>query len=440
MSLYTDIKQGASSIAIVGMGYVGLPLAAAFAKLVKVIGFDIDENKIKLYKKGIDPTKEIGDEAIRTSDIEFTSDETRLRAARFIVVAVPTPVDEHNVPDLNPLRGASRTIGRNLEPGSIVVYESTVYPGATEEVCIPILEAESGLVYGVDFKVGYSPERINPGDKVHRLENTVKIVSGMDEDSLDDIAKIYELIIEAGVHRAQNMQVAEAAKIVENCQRDINIAFMNEIAMMFDRLNIDTKHVLEAAGTKWNFLNFSPGLVGGHCIGIDPYYLIQRAADYGYDSQIILAGRKLNDGMGEYVANALVRQLIETETLVKRAKVAILGLTFKGNCPDTRNTKVLDIIEKLKSYGIDPIIADSWADPEEVELYYGIKLHSLEELAEQSDLDAVVVAVSHDDYAELTPDDVKPFFRSGVTPVINDVRSVLDKELYEAAGFNYWRL
>lgn len=438
MNLYNQLKNRQSKIAVVGMGYVGLPLAFAFDKKgISVIGFDIDVAKIETYKKGIDPTKEIGDEAVQSSTIEYTADASKLKEARMIIVAVPTPVDEHNSPDLNPLRGASKTVGEQLQAGSIVVYESTVYPGATEEVCVPILESVSGLRYGQDFKVGYSPERINPGDKVHRLENTVKIVSGMDEESLDEIAKTYEIVIEAGVHRAQNMQVAEAAKIVENCQRDINIAFMNEIAMMFDRLDIDTKHVLEAAGTKWNFLNFSPGLVGGHCIGIDPYYLIQRAADYGYESQIILPGRKLNDSMGEYVTNALIRQLISTNTLVKEAKVAILGLTFKGNCPDTRNTKVLDIIDGLKAYGITPVIADSWADKEEVKAHYGIDLVELDSLEE---LDAIVVAVSHDDYASLRPDDVKSYFREGITPVINDVRSVLDRAAYEAAGFNYWRL
>ena len=438
MSLYNQLQDRQAKIAVVGMGYVGLPLAYAFDKKgIHVIGFDIDEHKIATYKKGIDPTKEIGDTAVASSTIEYTADPTKLAEARMIIVAVPTPVDEHNAPDLSPLRGASKTVGEHIQAGSIVVYESTVFPGATEEVCVPIIESVSGLRYGEDFKVGYSPERINPGDKVHRLENTVKIVSGMDAESLDTIAKTYEIIIEAGVHRAANMQVAEAAKIVENCQRDINIAFMNEIAMMFDRLDIDTKHVLEAAGTKWNFLNFSPGLVGGHCIGIDPYYLIQRAADFGYESQIILPGRKLNDSMGEYVTNALVRQLIATNTLVTEAKIAILGITFKGNCPDTRNTKVLDIIDSLKAYGITPVVADAWADKQEVKHYYGIDLVDMDDL---KDLDAIIVAVSHDEFASLGPDDVKGYYRDGVTPVLNDVRSVLDREAYEQAGFNYWRL
>ncbi len=436
MQIYNDIVNRQASIAVVGMGYVGLPLAAAFAKHVNVIGYDIDSKKINQYKQGIDPTGEIGNDAVKASDILFTDDETAIKDASFVVVAVPTPVDEHNVPDLRPLEGASHTVGRNLKEGAIVVFESTVYPGATEEVCVPIIEAVSGLTYGEGFKLGYSPERINPGDKVNRLENTVKIVSAMDEDSLDVVAKVYELVIEAGVYRAVSIQVAEAAKIVENCQRDVNIAFMNEVAMMFDRLNIDTKDVLDAASTKWNFLPFSPGLVGGHCIGIDPYYLIQRAADFGYDSKVILPARKLNDSMGEFVANALVRQLIDEGILVKGAKVGILGITFKGNCADTRNTKVIDIYNSLKAYGIDLVIADSWADKEEVKEHFGIDLIDEDEM---TDLDALVIAVSHKEYSALTPESVKPYFKDGAR-VINDVRSILDKDLYESEGFNYWRL
>lgn len=437
MGIYNILVQKEAGIAVVGMGYVGLPLAAAFAKQIKVIGFDIDRDRINLYKSGIDPTKEIGDEAIQATSIDFSADERDLKQAVFYVVAVPTPVDRYNVPDLSPLRSASGIVGRNLNKGSIVVFESTVYPGATEEVCVPILEAESGLTCGVDFKVGYSPERINPGDKVNRLENTVKIVSGMDEESLNEIALTYELVIEAGVHRAETIQVAEAAKIVENCQRDINIAFMNEIAMIFDRLDIDTKAVLDAAGTKWNFLNFSPGLVGGHCIGIDPYYLIQRAAEYNYNSEIILAGRQVNDSMGEYVANTLVRQLIDADVKVKGAKLAIFGITFKGNCPDTRNTKVLDIIEKLRSYGIEPLVLDSWADEEEVKKYYGIQLLQTSEL---EDLDAILVAVSHDDYCNFTPEALKAYYKTDAKPILSDVRSILDQKAFKDAGYNYWRL
>lgn len=437
MSIYQFIKNKTTSIAIVGMGYVGLPLAAAFAKHCSVIGFDIDEARIELYRRGVDPTKEIGDEAVRSSGIRYTADARDLASASFIVVAVPTPVDRHNVPDLSPLRSASELVGQTLRQGDIVVYESTVYPGATEEVCIPILEEVSGLTYGIDFKVGYSPERINPGDKVHRLENTVKIVSATDAESLDEVAAVYELIIEAGVHRAESIQVAEAAKIVENCQRDVNIAFMNEIAMMFDRLAIDTKHVLKAAGTKWNFLDFTPGLVGGHCIGVDPYYLIQRASDYDYDSRILLPARQLNDGMGAFVADAFVRQLIAAETLVKGAKVLILGLTFKGNCPDTRNTKVLDIISALESYGIEVVVSDHWADKQEASKYYGLELVELEL---QQDLAGVLVAVSHDEYEALDPQTLRSVYREDVKPVICDVRSILDREAFEAAGYNYWRL
>src|SRR5690554_4856161 len=364
-NLYSDIISKKEKISLIGLGYVGMPIAVAFAKKVDVIGFDVNEMKIQLYKSGIDPTKEVGDEEIKKTTVDFTSDPTRLREAKFHIVAVPTPIREDKVPDLRPVESASKILGQNLTKGSIVVYESTVYPGVTEDICIPILEKESGLKCGVDFKVGYSPERINPGDKVHRLETIVKIVSGMDEESLDTIAKVYELVVDAGVFRAKSIKVAEAAKVIENSQRDINIAFMNELSIIFNKLNIDTLSVLEAASTKWNFLRFYPGLVGGHCIGIDPYYLTYKAKQVGYHSQIILAGRKINDNMGKYVAENLIKCLIKADVSVKHANVAILGFTFKENCPDTRNTRVIDIVKELRDYEIEPIMVDPVADQEE---------------------------------------------------------------------------
>lgn len=331
-------------ISVIGLGYVGMPLAIAFAKKSTVIGFDINNKKIEMYKKGIDITNEVGDEAVKNSTVEFTCDEIRLREADFHIVAVPTPTNDDKTPDLRPVIGASRVVGRNLTKGSIVVYESTVYPGVTEEVCIPILEEESGLKCGQDFKVGYSPERINPGDKIHRLENIVKIVSGMDEETLDIVAKVYELVIEAGVYRAESIKVAEAAKVIENSQRDVNIAFVNELSIIFDKMGIDTKAVIKAAGSKWNFMKFNPGLVGGHCIGVDPYYLIHRAKELGVESRIIAAGRAVNDGMAKHVAENTVKSLIKANKRVKGAKVAVLGITFKQDCSDTRNTKVIDIV------------------------------------------------------------------------------------------------
>ena len=358
MGLYEKLVNGEEKLSLVGLGYVGMPIAVAFGRKINVIGYDLNEKKIELYKSGIDPTREVGDDVIKTANVDFTADETRLKEAKFHIVAVPTPVNADHSPDLTPVEGASRTVGRNLTKGSIVVFESTVYPGVTEEICVPIMEKESGLKCGVDFKVGYSPERINPGDKVHRLETIVKIVSGMDEETLDTIAKVYELVVEAGVYRAESIKVAEAAKVIENSQRDINIAFMNELSIIFNKMGIDTKSVLEAAGTKWNFLKFFPGLVGGHCIGVDPYYLTYRAEMMGYHSQIILAGRRINDDMGKYVAENVVKNLIKADIPVKTARVAILGFTFKENCPDTRNTKVIDIVNELREYGIEPVIVD----------------------------------------------------------------------------------
>ena len=362
MTLYGKIKNRKEKIALIGLGYVGMPIAVAFAKKADVIGFDLNEKKIQQYKAGFDPTQEIGDDEIKKTSVEFTSDEKRLREAKFHIIAVPTPVNQDKTPDLSPVEGASKILGRNLTKGSIVVYESTVYPGVTEEFCIPILEKESGLKCGEDFKIGYSPERINPGDKIHRLETIKKIVSGMDKETLEEIANIYELVIEVGVYRASSIKVAEAAKVVENSQRDINIAFMNELAMVFDRMHIDTNEVVDAMNTKWNALGFRPGLVGGHCIGVDPYYFIYEAEKLGYHSQIILSGRKVNDGMGVFIADAVIKQLILVGKAPKNTKVVILGLTFKENCPDIRNSKVVDIIMRLREYGIDPLLADPWVD------------------------------------------------------------------------------
>ncbi|MDE5873257.1 MAG: nucleotide sugar dehydrogenase, partial [Lachnospiraceae bacterium] len=371
MDLYERLVTQREQLSLIGLGYVGMPIAVEFAKRgVKVIGFDLNASKIDTYKAGIDPTKEVGDDVIKNTTVEFTSDERDLRRAKFHIVAVPTPVNDDHTPDLFPIEGASRILGKNLTKGSVVVFESTVYPGVTEDICVPILERESGLKCGIDFKVGYSPERINPGDKVHRLSTITKIVSGMDDETLDTIAKVYEIVVDAGVHRADNIKVAEAAKVIENSQRDINIAFMNELSMIFNKMGIDMKAVLEAAGTKWNFLKFYPGLVGGHCIGIDPYYLTYKAEKLGYHSQIILSARRINDDMGKYVAENVVKNLIAADKAVKGARVAILGFTFKENCPDTRNTKVIDIVKELKEYGIDPVIADPVADSDEAKRLY----------------------------------------------------------------------
>ena len=438
-NLYEKILAKEEKISLVGLGYVGMPIAVAFAKKAKVVGYDLNKNKIELYKSGIDPTLEVGDEAIKNTTVEFTSDETKLREAKFHIVAVPTPTNSDHTPDLSPVEGASRILGRNLTKGSIVVYESTVYPGVTEDVCVPILEKESGLKCGVDFKIGYSPERINPGDKVHRLETIVKIVSGMDAATLDTVAKVYELVVEAGVHRAESIKVAEAAKVIENSQRDINIAFMNELSIIFNKMDIDTKAVLEAAGTKWNFLKFSPGLVGGHCIGIDPYYLTYKAEQIGYHSQVILAGRRINDDMGRYVAENIVKKLIAAGKNVRDAKVAILGFTFKENCPDTRNTRVIDIVNELAEYGVTPVVADPVADVDEAKHYYGIDFVDINSV---KNADAVVIAVGHSKFLDFTVDDIDAMFVNGEngSKVIIDVKGVLDRKVYTEAGYQYWRL
>ncbi len=438
MSLYEKIVSGEEKIALVGLGYVGMPIAVAFAKKVKVIGYDLNSEKIRLYKDGIDPTNEVGNEVIKNTKVEFTSDESRLREARFHIVAVPTPVNPDHTPDLSPVEGASRILGRNLTKGSIVVFESTVYPGVTEDVCVPILEAESGLKCGVDFKIGYSPERINPGDKVHRLETITKIVSGMDAETLDEVAHVYELVVEAGVHRAESIKVAEAAKVIENSQRDINIAFMNELSIIFDKMGIDTLEVLKAAGTKWNFLNFRPGLVGGHCIGVDPYYLTYKAEQLGYHSQIILSGRRINDDMGKYVAESVVKKLISADLPVKGAKVAILGFTFKENCPDTRNTKVIDIYNELGEYGIVPIVVDDTADASEAKRLYGIEFKTM---ADVKDMDAVILAVAHDNLKEISKDRMDSLYNpNNKSRILADIKGILNKSEYTDTDYIYWRL
>lgn len=448
MNLYESIKSKKESISVIGLGYVGLPLAVSFAKVIDVIGFDIAKDKIKSYEEGMDVTKEVGNEALKNTTIKFTSNEEDLQKAKFHIVAVPTPINTNKTPNLNPLIGASRTLGRNLTKGSIVVYESTVYPGVTEDICIPILEKESGLKSGIDFKVGYSPERINPGDKVHRLETIVKVVSGMDDESLDIIASVYELVVDAGVHKAESIKVAEAAKVIENSQRDINIAFMNELSIIFNRLDIDTKSVLEAANTKWNFLNFTPGLVGGHCIGVDPYYLTYKAEETGYHSQIILAGRKINDNMGKYVAENTVKLMIKANKQIKGAKVAILGLTFKENCPDVRNTKVIDIIDELKEYGIETLVHDPQADKEEVLEQYNIYLKNIEDL---KDADAVVLAVPHEEYKMLSIEYIEKLYNNNYShingtscdddkKVLIDVKGMFNRKEMEDKNYLYWRL
>lgn len=459
--LYEKILNKTEKISLIGLGYVGMPIAVAFARKVDVIGFDVNEDKISLYKKGIDPTKEVGDETVRSTSVDFTSDETRIREAKFHIVAVPTPVKADRTPDLVPIESASRTIGRNLTRGSIIVFESTVYPGVTEEICVPIIERESGLKCGRDFKVGYSPERINPGDHEHRLENIIKVVSGMDNETLDIIAKVYELVVKAGVYKAESIRVAEAAKVIENAQRDINIAFMNELSIIFNKMNIDTKAVLRAAATKWNFLNFSPGLVGGHCIGVDPYYLTYKAEQMGYYSQIILSGRKINDDMGKYVAESTVKQMIKANKQINGAKVVIYGITFKENCPDVRNTKVVDIINELSEFGVVVKVVDPVADSVSLLNEYKIQLTNHNDI---NDVDAVIFAVPHEEFktyrlSELqalykttqyeyfegfgevaaASESVKNCSRDNIKVLI-DIKSMFNRNEAEQQGYLYWGL
>ncbi len=440
MILFNKLMNKQESLALVGLGYVGMPIAHAFAKKgINVIGFDLNKEKIELYKSGIDPTNEVGNDEIKTTKIQFTADEKDLQKAKFIIVAVPTPVNTDHTPDLAPVIGASEIVGRNLTSGSIVVYESTVYPGCTEDVCIPILEKQSGMKCGVDFKVGYSPERINPGDKVHRLENIHKIVSGIDKESLTEIKAVYDLVIEVGTHPVSNLRTAEAVKVVENSQRDINIAFMNELAMVFDRMDIDTNEVVDGMNTKWNALGFRPGLVGGHCIGVDPYYFTYEAEKLGYHSQIILNGRIVNDSMGAFVADRAVHKMIEAGQAPKKSKVVILGLTFKENCPDTRNSKVDDIIKQLNTYGIKPVVVDPWASERDAMHEYGVKLTKIDDVA---DADCVIVAVAHNEFKALGLNDIKKMFKVGddSEKVLIDVKGLYRVEDLKASGILWWRL
>lgn len=437
MQSYQDILT--KKIAVVGLGYVGLPIAVAFAEKMNVIGFDINTDKVAKYKNGIDPTNEVGNQTIKETTVAFTTDETELQKAQMIIVAVPTPINKNHTPDLTPLEQASRLVGRNVKSGCIVIYESTVFPGVTEDVCIPLIEKESGLKAGIDFKVGYSPERINPGDKIHRLETITKIVSGSDDEALDKIAGLYELIIEAGVHRAPSIKVAEAAKVIENAQRDVNIAFMNELSMIFNKLNIDTNDVLEAASTKWNFLKFYPGLVGGHCIGVDPYYLTYKAEQEGYHSKLILAGRQINDDMGNFIVENTIKKLIQADVSIKNARIGILGFTFKENIPDSRNSRVIDIINELNEYGVSPLVVDPVSDPEEVNQEYGIELDSIDDLKE---MDALIFTVKHKEFLALNKQDINSFFKA-VSPdkkIIIDVKGFLKPLTFKEEGYNYWSL
>lgn len=438
-NIYKGLITGKEKLALVGLGYVGMPIAVEFAKHIKVIGFDINEKRVNEYQNGIDATNEVG-EAIKETTVEFTSVPSKLKEAKFIIVAVPTPVNEDNSPNLRPVEGASRTVGQNLAPGSIVVFESTVYPGVTEDICIPIIEKESGLKCGVDWKIGYSPERINPGDRVHTLTSIRKVVSGMDEESATEIKKVYDIVIKAGTFPVSNIKTAEAVKVVENSQRDINIAFMNEIAIICDKLKIDTDEVLAGMNTKWNALGFKPGLVGGHCIGVDPYYLTNASEKLGYHSQIILNGRKVNDSMGAFVADAAIKEMIEAGMAPKKAKVVILGLTFKENCPDTRNSKVVDIIKRLKEYEIEPVVTDSWADPVIAKEEYGVDLVDFDNIPKA---DCIIVAVGHNEYRGMSTMQLKNLFRPELSDkemVLIDVKSLYRMDELKASGMRFWRL
>ena len=440
MELYDKIINREANVAVVGLGYVGLPIAVAFADKVNTIGFDINEEKITNYKNGIDPTEEVGEEKIRATALQFTSEEKDLQKAGFIIVAVPTPVNGDETPDLNPVVGASKIVGRNLSKGSIVVFESTVYPGVTEDICIPILEKESGLRCGQDFKIGYSPERINPGDKVHSLENITKIVSGMDEETLEEIAAVYELIIEAGVYKAESIKVAEAAKLVENSQRDINIAFMNEFAMVCELMGINTKSVIDAMNTKWNALGFHPGLVGGHCIGIDPYYFIYKAKMLGYHSQIIAAGRKINNSMGSFVADAVIKSLIQADLNVRHANIYVFGITFKEDCPDIRNSRAFDVLKRLAEYGITTKVVDPVADKKEAKHEFGIDLVDMEEVREA---DCLIFLVAHKQFKDLQMAEIDALYNQksdNNQRVIIDVKSIFEANAFKSKDYIYWNL
>ena len=438
-NIYQGLISGKDKLALVGLGYVGMPIAVEFAKHVKVIGFDINKKRVNEYQNGIDSTNEVG-EAIKDTTVEFTADPAKLKEAKFIVVAVPTPVNKDNTPDLRPVEGASKTVGQNLSAGTIVVFESTVYPGVTEDICVPIIEKESGLKCGVDWKIGYSPERINPGDRVHTLTTIRKVVSGMDEESAREIKKVYDIVIKAGTVPVSNIKTAEAVKVVENSQRDINIAFMNEIAIICDKLKIDTDEVLYGMNSKWNALGFKPGLVGGHCIGVDPYYLTNVAEKLGYHSKIILNGRQVNDSMGAFVAAAAIKEMIEAGMAPKKATVVILGLTFKENCPDTRNSKVVDIIDRLKEYDINPIVTDNWADAEVATHEYGVELTPWEDVPKA---DCVIVAVGHNEYRSMSVMQLKNLFKDELKDeekVLVDVKSLYRMDELKASGMRFWRM
>lgn len=438
-TVYNGLISGREKLALVGLGYVGMPIAVEFAKHVQVIGFDINKTRVDEYRNGIDSTNEVG-ENIKNTTVDFTADPTRLKEAKFIIVAVPTPINDDNSPNLHPIEGASEILGQNLAAGSIVVFESTVYPGVTEDICVPIIERESRLKCGVDWKIGYSPERINPGDRVHTLTSICKVVSGMDEESAREIKKVYDIVIKAGTFPVSDIKTAETVKVVENSQRDINIAFMNEIAIICDKLGIDTDEVLSGMNTKWNALGFKPGLVGGHCIGVDPYYLTNAAEKMGYHSQIILNGRQVNDSMGAFVADAAIKEMIEAGMAPKKAVVVILGLTFKENCPDTRNSKVVDIIGRLKEFDIAPVVSDSWADPEVAKQEYGVVLTAWEELPKA---DCVIVAVGHNEYRSMSMMQLKELFKEEVSDeekVLVDVKSLYRMDELKASGMRFWRL
>ena len=440
MSLYDRLLNKKEYLSLIGLGYVGMPIAVEFAKKgINVIGFDLNKDKIQLYKSGVDPTREVGDDEIAKTAVEFTSNEEDLKRARFHIVAVPTPVNTDHTPDLTPVIGASEILGRNLSKGSIVVYESTVYPGCTEDVCLPILERESGLKCGIDFKIGYSPERINPGDKVHRLQNIHKIVSGMDAESLEEIKNVYDIVIEVGTHPVSNIRTAEAVKVVENSQRDINIAFMNELAMVFDKMDIDTNEVVDGMNTKWNALGFRPGLVGGHCIGVDPYYFTYQAENLGYHSQIILNGRIVNDGMGMYVADAAIKEMIKAGKAPKESRVVILGLTFKENCPDTRNSKVNDIIKRLSEFDINPTVVDPWASARDAMHEYGVTLTKMEDV---KDADCIIVAVAHNEFKSMGLGGIMKLFKSipNNKKVLIDVKGLFSIPELESSKIKWWRL
>ena len=438
-SIYEKLINRQGKLAVIGLGYVGMPIAVAFAEKINVIGYDYNQMKVEQYKNGIDPTFEVGDEIIKNTPLEFTSDAKKLSEAIFIIVAVPTPINQDKTQDLTPIISSSETVGRHLTKGSIVVYESTVYPGVTEDICIPILEKESGLKCGADFKVGYSPERINPGDKIHRLENIHKIVSGSDSEALEQIQKIYDLVIEVGTHSVSTIKTAEAIKVVENSQRDINIAFMNELAMVFDRMDIDTNEVVDGMNTKWNALGFRPGLVGGHCIGVDPYYFTYEAEKLGYHSQIILSGRKVNNGMGAFVADAAIKQMIIAGKSPKSAKVVILGLTFKENCPDTRNSKVADIIKRLKEYEISPVVVDPWATEQDAKTEYDVDLKTMSDV---KNADCIIIAVAHNEFKAMTLDDINNLYKDipQNEKILIDVKGLYKVSDLKSKGLRYWRL